>query len=140
MQRTSPDASRQWLTRTGSGHRAAGGAPRPLTTLPSESRDSPPARRARLHNPRVDERLPWGTTRDGQLTGPAKVVAGVLGTISVMACFPLGIAGIVLSSMGLDRVTTDPVRARRYLTTSWWLLGVAPTLVVVVVVGSVLTA
>jgi hypothetical protein len=41
--------------------------------------------------------------------------------LAVFLTFPLGIAGIVLSCMGLDRVKTDPATARTLLMWSWIL-------------------
>lgn len=67
--------------------------------------------------------LPWGTTPDGELTPTAAVVGAVLGTIAVFALFPLAVLGIVLSCMGLNRINTDLVAARRLLAWSWLVLA-----------------
>jgi hypothetical protein len=63
--------------------------------------------------------LPWGTTPDGELDRQGVAAGIILGTLAVFLTFPLGILGIVLSCMGLDRVKTDPVAAQKYLIWSW---------------------
>ncbi len=81
--------------------------------------------------------LPWGTTPDGELTPAAVVVGAVLGTIAVFTFFPLAVLGIVLSCMGLNRINTDLVEARRLLSWSWLVLAgsAAVPLVMLVVVA-----
>jgi len=65
------------------------------------------------------EQAPWGTTPEGELTTPGTIVGGVMGTYAVFLTFPLGILGIVLSCMGLDRIPRHDPSARRYLMWSW---------------------
>jgi len=65
------------------------------------------------------EQVPWGTTPEGELTTPGTIVGGVMGTYAVFITFPLGILGIVLSCMGLDRIPRQDPSARRYLVWSW---------------------
>lgn len=74
----------------------------------------------------VHANLPWATTADGELTRTGVSVGAVLGTIAVFTCFPLGILGIVLNCMGLDRVQHDPESAHRFMRASWTTLAVAP--------------
>lgn len=68
---------------------------------------------------RTDGPLPWGVTPDGELTRQGTIVGALMGTLAVFLTFPLGIAGIVLSCMGLDRVQRNPRLARRLVTWSW---------------------
>jgi protein-S-isoprenylcysteine O-methyltransferase Ste14 len=63
--------------------------------------------------------LPWGTTPRGELTREGTIVGAVMGTFAVFTFPPLGIVGIVLSCMGLDRIRRDDPAARTYLTWSW---------------------
>ncbi len=65
------------------------------------------------------EQVPWGTTPEGELTTPGTIVGGVMGTYAVFITFPLGILGIVLSCMGLDRIPRQDPAARKYLMWSW---------------------
>jgi hypothetical protein len=44
--------------------------------------------------------------------------------------FPLGIAGIVLSSMGLSRIPNDLPSAHRLMRASWLCFAAAPVAVV----------
>lgn len=78
--------------------------------------------------------LPRGAKANGELTRTAKTLGAILGTIAVFTFFPLGILGIVLNCMGLDRVTSDPYNARRLMRASWITLATAPTLAVVLAV------
>jgi hypothetical protein len=66
-------------------------------------------------------RLPWGTTPEGELTRRGTIVGAVMGTLAVFMTFPLGVLGIVLSCMGLDRVRRGEPSARSFLTWSWIL-------------------
>lgn len=63
--------------------------------------------------------VPWGTTPEGELTRQGTLVGGVMGTYAVFLTLPLGILGIVLSCMGLDRIPRQNPAARKYLTWSW---------------------
>ena len=62
---------------------------------------------------------PWGTTAEGELTRQGTIVGAVMGTLAVFMTFPLGVLGIVLSCMGLDRVRRGEPSARKFLTWSW---------------------
>jgi hypothetical protein len=64
-------------------------------------------------------RLPWGTTSEGELTRDGTIVGAVMGTLAVFMTFPLGVLGIVLSCMGLDRVRRGEPSGRKFLTWSW---------------------
>src|SRR5690348_11406178 len=55
--------------------------------------------------------LPWGTTPEGEFDRNGVAAAAVLGTAAIFLTFPLGIVGIVLSCMGLDRIRTEPAAA-----------------------------
>jgi hypothetical protein len=84
------------------------------------------------------ERIPWGTTPEGELTRNGTIVGGVMGTYAVFITFPLGILGIVLSCMGLDRVRRGNPAARKFLLWSWisfvpgTVIGVPLTILLVV--------
>jgi hypothetical protein len=78
--------------------------------------------------------IPWGTTPDGELDRQGVAVGSIAGTLAVLLTFPLGIAGIVLSCMGLDRVKTNPAAARTLLMWSW-ILFVPGTILGVVLLG-----
>jgi hypothetical protein len=73
------------------------------------------------HASPVSPDLPWGATADGELTRQGVLLGAVLGTLAVFLTFPLGILGIVLSCMGLDRIQTNPPKARKLLLWSWIL-------------------
>jgi hypothetical protein len=64
-------------------------------------------------------RLPWGTTPEGELTRDGTIVGAVMGTLAVFITFPLGVLGIVLSCMGLDRVRRGEPSGRTFLIWSW---------------------
>jgi hypothetical protein len=66
-----------------------------------------------------DVRLPWGTTPEGELTRRGTIVGAVMGTLAVFTTLPLGIIGIVLSCMGLDRIRRHDASARKLLIWSW---------------------
>ena len=65
--------------------------------------------------------LPWGTTPDGEFDRQGITAGFVMGTLAVVFTLPLGIIGIVLSCMGLDRVKTNPGAARKFMIWSWSL-------------------
>jgi hypothetical protein len=64
-------------------------------------------------------RLPWGTTPEGELTREGTILGSVMGTLAVFVTLPLGVIGIVLSCMGLDRIRRHDPSAKRFLTWSW---------------------
>ena len=64
-------------------------------------------------------RLPWGTTPEGEFTRQGTIVASVTGTLAVFITLPLGVAGIVLSCMGLDRIRRHDPAGRKFLIWSW---------------------
>jgi hypothetical protein len=66
-------------------------------------------------------RLPWGTTPEGEFTRGGTILASVMGTFAVLTFLPLGVTGIVLSCMGLDRIRRHEQSARTYLIVSWIL-------------------
>jgi hypothetical protein len=81
------------------------------------------------------ERLPIGLRADGEMTRKGVACAFVLGTIAVFAAFPLGILGIVLSNMGMNRVSTKPKTARRLVAWSWAIFAVTDSIAVLGVVA-----
>jgi hypothetical protein len=89
----------------------------------------PPA--APVTQPR--QRLPLGVRADGEMTPRGVVCAFVLGTLAVFLAFPLGILGIVLSNMGMNRVTTKPETARKLVAWSWAIFAVTDSIVVLLV-------
>ena len=84
-------------------------------------------------------RLPLGLREDGEMTRAGLVFAFVLGTIAVFLAFPLGILGIVLSNMGMNRVSTKPETARRLVAWSWALFAVTDTIAVLLVVAALVS-
>lgn len=81
--------------------------------------------------------LPWGTTLAGEYTKQGLAVACIMGTFAVVLTLPLGILGIVLSSMGLARIQSAPRTARKFLVWSW-VLFIPGTLVGVLFAGILL--
>ena len=81
-------------------------------------------------------RLPIGIRADGEMTGTGLVFAFLLSMITVFLAFPLGILGIVLSNMGMNRVSTKPDTARRLVAWSWAIFVVTDTLALLVVVAT----
>ena len=67
----------------------------------------------------LELRAPWGTTPEGELTSQGTLIAFVMGTYATFITFPLGIVGIVLSCMGLDRIERREASARKFLIWSW---------------------
>lgn len=67
------------------------------------------------------------------MTRRGVVFAFVLGTIAVFAAFPLGVLGIVLSNMGMNRVSTKPETARKLVAWSWAIFAVTDSIVVLTV-------
>jgi hypothetical protein len=80
-------------------------------------------------------RLPIGIRPDGEMTRTGIVFAFVLGTVAVFLAFPLGILGIVLSNMGMNRVATKPETARKLVAWSWAIFAVTDTLALLGVVA-----
>jgi len=64
------------------------------------------------------------------MTRKAAAFAFVLGTIAVFLAFPLGILGIVLSNMGMNRVSTKPETARKLVAWSWAIFAITDCIVV----------
>jgi hypothetical protein len=64
-------------------------------------------------------RLPWGTTPEGELNRQGTIVGSIMGTYAVFLTLPLGILGIVLSCMGLDRIPRGNPSGRTLLMWSW---------------------
>jgi len=69
---------------------------------------------------------PWGVTESGEFTRGGVIVAFVAGLWAVIMCLPMAVLGVVISCMGLDRVTSDPKTARSYLRWSWIIFAAAP--------------
>jgi hypothetical protein len=69
------------------------------------------------------------------MTRTGIVFAFVLGTVAVFLAFPLGILGIVLSNMGMNRVATKPETARKLVAWSWAIFAVTDTLALLGVVA-----
>jgi hypothetical protein len=65
--------------------------------------------------------LPWGTTEQGEFTRRGTILASVMGTCAVFTTLPLGVVGIVVSCLGLDRVRRQDPSANRWLLWSWIL-------------------
>ena len=86
----------------------------------------------------VDQRLPLGLRPDGSMSRRASTIGFILGTICVFGAFPLAILGIVLSNMGMNRVQSDPAKARTLVVWSWGVLGVTSGLVLLGVTALVL--
>jgi hypothetical protein len=63
--------------------------------------------------------LPWGTTSEGEFTRQGTIVASVMGTLAVLTFLPLGVAGIVVSCLGLDRIRRQELSANRWMLWSW---------------------
>jgi hypothetical protein len=85
--------------------------------------------------PASRQRLPWGLRADGDMTRRGLIFAFVLGTIAVFFAFPLGLAGIVLSNMGMNRVATRPELARTLVAWSWIIFAVTDGVTLLLVVA-----
>jgi hypothetical protein len=72
------------------------------------------------------------------MTRRAATIGFILGIICVFGAFPLAIVGIVLSNMGMNRVHSDPAKARTLVAWSWGVLGVTSVLVLLGVTALVL--
>jgi hypothetical protein len=79
-------------------------------------------------------RLPLGLDADGEMTRTGLAFAFVLGTIAVFLAFPMGILGIVLSNMGMNRISTKPEVARKLVAWSWAIFAVTDSVMVLAVV------
>jgi hypothetical protein len=82
------------------------------------------------------DRLPWGTTAEGELSRKGLVAASVMGTLAIFLTLPLGVLAIVLNAMGLQRIKSNPPLARKLVTWSWILF--IPGTVLGVVGGALL--
>jgi hypothetical protein len=69
----------------------------------------------------TEQRMPWGTTPQGGLTRNGTILGSVMGTLAVFITLPLGVAGIIVSCMGLDRIRRNDPSAATYLRWSWIL-------------------
>jgi hypothetical protein len=69
----------------------------------------------------TEQRMPWGTTPEGELTRNGTILGSVMGTLAVFITLPLGVAGIIVSCMGLDRIRRHDPSAASYLRWSWIL-------------------
>ena len=67
----------------------------------------------------LDLHQPWGTTTQGEFTRGGTLLAFVMGAYGVFITFPLGIVGIVLSCVGLDRIKSRDPSGRKFLIWSW---------------------
>ena len=74
--------------------------------------------------------LPLGVRADGEMTRKGIAFAFVLGTVAVFFAFPLGLLGIVLSNMGMNRVSTKPETARKLVGWSWAIFAVTDCIIV----------
>ncbi|TNY37706.1 hypothetical protein [Thermomonospora catenispora] len=84
----------------------------------------------------VSPALPLGVQADGTLTPAATALGFVTGTVAVLTLLPLGVLGIILNNMGLERVQTAPDRARTLITWSWVILAASSVLGVALVVAA----
>jgi hypothetical protein len=73
--------------------------------------------------------LPLGVRADGQMTRNGIAFGFILGTVAVFFAFPLGILGIVLSNMGMNRVSTKPETARKLVAWSWAIFVVSDCII-----------
>lgn len=85
------------------------------------------------------QRLPIGVRADGEMTRKGVVFAFMLGTIAVFFAFPLGLLGIVLSNMGMNRVSTKPEAARKLVAWSWAIFAVTDCIIVPGIVVGVIS-
>ena len=83
--------------------------------------------------------LPWGTTSEGEFTRQGTIVASVMGTLAVLTFLPLGVAGIVVSCLGLDRIRRLELSANRWMLWAW-IMFVPGTVVGVPVVRLLLAS
>jgi hypothetical protein len=67
----------------------------------------------------VPPALPWGTTAEGEFTRKGTILASVMGAFAVFTFLPLGVAGIVVSCRGLDRIRRHDSSANKWLLASW---------------------
>ena len=72
------------------------------------------------------DRLPWGLKRDGTFTRTGEALGFCLGILATFTCLPLGIAGIVLSCIGMDRVRLNLPCSHPYMRASWTCFMAAP--------------
>jgi hypothetical protein len=74
--------------------------------------------------------FPLGVRADGEMTRKGIAFAFILGTIAVFFAFPLGLLGIVLSNMGMNRVSAEPDTARKLVAWSWAVFAVTDCIIV----------
>ena len=84
----------------------------------------------------TSRRLPLGVNADGEMTRTGLAFAFVLGTIAVFLAFPVAILGIVLSNMGMNRVSTKPETARKLVAWSWGIFAVTDSVMLLGVVAA----
>jgi hypothetical protein len=84
-------------------------------------------------------RLPWGTTPEGEFTRDGTIAASIMGTFAVLVTFPLGVLGVVLSCMGLDRIRRQEPSGRTFVIVSW-VLFVPGTVIGVPLASALLVA
>ncbi|REE97242.1 hypothetical protein [Thermomonospora umbrina] len=85
-------------------------------------------------------RLPLGVQADGTLTRKATPIAFVMGTLAVLVLLPLGVLGVILNNMGLERVQSSPEPARKLINWSWGILAVADVLALVLIIAMVVAS
>jgi len=74
--------------------------------------------------------LPLWVRADGEMTRIGVTFAFIFGTIAIFFAFPLGLLGIVLSNMGMNRVSTKPETARKLVAWSWAIFAVTDFIIV----------
>ena len=70
--------------------------------------------------------LPWGTRPDGKFTPAGATVTAIAAIVAVVSWFPVAVLAIALCRMGLDRIPTDVMAARKYMLAAWALFAVCP--------------
>jgi len=88
--------------------------------------NSPPAVPAAVPGPT----LPLWVRADGEMTRTGIMFAFIFGTIAIFFAFPLGLLGIVLSNMGMNRVSTKPETARKLVAWSWAIFAITDCIIV----------
>jgi hypothetical protein len=84
-------------------------------------------------------RLPLGVRADGVMTPKGIAFGFILGTVAVFFAFPLGLLGIVLSNMGMNRVSTKPETARKLVAWSWAIFAITDCIIVPAIVVGVIS-
>ena len=83
--------------------------------------------------------LPLGVRADGEMTRKGIACAFIFGTVAVFFAFPIGLLGIVLSNMGMNRVSTKPETARKLVAWSWAIFAVTDCIIVPAIVVGVIS-